>query len=224
MKDNILILKRLYRNYTSKYIKKILIGFILSMFVAGSTSVIAYLLDPAIKKIFIEKDQTLIFLIPLCIILAFATKGISLYFARMIMIGVGEDVRADVQKDMLKSLLKADTNYLEKKHTGKFISNLTLDTSMITNLISTAVLNAFKDSLTLIGLLAVMFYQNWKLSILAITMIPLATFAAKRLAKRIAKLSEQVMDKSGIFNTHLVEIFKNHKLIKTFQAEKYERE
>ncbi len=224
MKDNILILKRLYRNYTSKYIKKILIGFILSIFVAGSTSVIAYLLDPAIKKIFIEKDQTLILLIPFCIIIAFATKGISLYLARMIMIGVGEDVRADVQKDMIKSLLNADTNYLEKKHTGKFISNLTFETSMITNLISTAVLNAFKDSLTLIGLLTVMFYQNWKLSMLAIIMIPLATFAARRLAKRITKLSEQVMDKSGIFNTHLVEIFKNHKLIKTFQAEKYEKE
>ena len=224
MKENILILKRLYKNYTSKYIKKILIGFALSILVAGSTSAIAYLLDPAIKKIFIEKDQTFIFLIPMIIIIAFATKGISLYLARIIMIGVGEEVKADVQKDMLKSLITADTKYLEKKHTGKFISNLTADTAMLTNLISTAVLNSFKDSLTLIGLLSVMFYQNWKLSMLAIIMIPLATIAARSLAKRITKISEQMLDKTGIFNTHLVEIFKNHKLIKTFQTEKYEKQ
>lgn len=224
MKENILILKRLYKNYTSKYIKKILIGFALSILVAGSTSAIAYLLDPAIKKIFIEKDQTFIFLIPMIIIIAFATKGISLYLARIIMIGVGEEVKADVQKDMLKSLLTADTKYLEKKHTGKFISSLTADTAMLTNLISTAVLNSFKDSLTLIGLLSVMFYQNWKLSMLAIIMIPLATIAARTLAKRITKISGQMLDKAGIFNTHLVEIFKNHKLIKTFQAEKYEKQ
>ena len=224
MKDNISIFKRLYTDYTSKHIKNIFYSILLSIVLAGSTSLIAYLLDPAIKKIFIEKDQTLIYLIPIIIILAFATKGTSLYFAKTIMIGVAEEVKANVQKDMIKSLLAADTQFMEKKHSGKFISNLTTDVAMLTNLISTAILSVFKDSLTLIGLLGVMFYQNWKLSMFAIIMIPLASIFARSLGKRISKVSVEMLEKAGFFTTHLVELFKNHKLIKIFQNEKFEKQ
>ena len=87
------ILIRLYKNYTSKFLNRILIAGLFSILVAGSTSMIAYLLDPAIKKIFVEKDQTLIYLIPIAIILAFATKGFTLYFAKTNMIHVAENVK-----------------------------------------------------------------------------------------------------------------------------------
>jgi len=220
--ENISIIKRLYKDYTLKFIKKIIIAIALSFLVAGSTSLIAYLLDPAIKKIFIEKDQTLLFIIPLIIIFAFATKGISLYLSKAIMIGVAEEVKTNVQKDMMKALISADTKLIETKHTGKFVSNLTNDVGMLTGLISTAVLNIFKDSLTLLGLLSVMFYQNWKLSLLAIIMIPLATFSVRSLGKRITKVANEMLVKSEFFTTHLVEIFKNHRLIKIFQTEKHE--
>ena len=216
------ILKRLYFDYTRKHLKMLLISLFFSILVAGSTSSIAYLLDPAIKKIFVEKDQTLIFIIPMFIIVAFATKGLSLYIAKVLMIGVSEEVRKDMQCDMLKTLIDADTKMIDSKHTGKFISNLTNDVTHITNLVSTAILNIFKDSLTLAGLLSVMFFQNWKLSLIAIIMIPLATFAARTLGKRIGKVSIQQMQKAGELNTYLIELFKNHKLIKIFQQEKYE--
>ena len=219
---NLEIIKRLYRDYTSKYLKKILIAIFFSFFVAGSTSLIAYLLDPAIKKIFIEHDKTLLYLIPGLIIIAFATKGLCLYTSKVIMIGVSEDVKADVQKDMMKSLIAADTKFIDSSHSGKFISRLTTDTGMITMLVSTSILNLFKDSMTLAGLLGVMFFQNWKLSLIAIIMIPLASFAAKSLGKRITKTSSAMMQSAAFFTTHLLEIFKNHKLIKTFQAEKHE--
>tara|TARA_Y100000590_G_scaffold458756_1_gene614216 strand:+ start:897 stop:2639 length:1743 start_codon:yes stop_codon:yes gene_type:complete len=222
MTKNISIIKRLYKDYTLKFIHKIILAILLSLLVAGSTSLIAYLLDPAIKKIFIEKDKTLLFIIPVIIIFAFATKGISLYFSRVLMIGVAEEVKTRVQKDMMKALIAADTKLIETKHTGKFVSNLTNDVGMLTSLISTVILNIFKDSLTLIGLLGVMFYQNWKLSLLAIIMIPLASVSARALGKRITKITEEMLVKAGFFTTHLVEIFRNHKLIKIFQAEKYE--
>ena len=215
-------LKRLFFEYTKKHLKKILIALFFGLLVAGSTSSIAHLLDPAIKKIFIEKDQALIFIIPICIIIAFATKGISLYLAKVLMIGVSEEVRKDLQCDMLGNLISADTSLIDAKHTGKFISLLTNDVDHITNLISTAVLNIFKDSFTLMGLLTVMFFQNWKLSLIAIIMIPLATFAAKNLGRRIGKVSTEAQLESGFFNTHLIEIFKNHQLIKIFQQEKNE--
>ena len=217
------IIKRLFFNYTKKHINKIILSVFFALLVAGSTSAIAYLLDPAIKKIFIEKDQALIIIIPIFIIVAFAVKGFSLYVAKALMIGVSEEVRKDLQCDMLNNLVEADTKLIDGKHTGKFISNITNDVSHITNLISTAVLNIFKDSLTLIGLLIVMFFQNWKLSLVALIMIPLATFAARTLGKRIGKVATEQMLRAGILNTYLIELFKNHKLIKIFQQEKYEK-
>ena len=168
------ILKRLYNDYTKKYLKNIIISVFFTVLLAGSTSAVAYLLDPAIKQLFIEQKQSLIYLIPLLIVSAFAVKGSSLYIAKVIMIRVAEEVRKDIQIDMFDSLIKADTKLVDNKHSGKFVTNLTNDVTMITNLVSTAILNLFKDSLTLIGLLSVMFYQNWKLSIVAIIM-PLFT-------------------------------------------------
>ena len=216
------IFKRLYKDYTKKYLNKIILSVFFSILVAGSTSSIAWLLDPAIKKLFIEKDQTLIIIIPLLIIVAFTVKGSSLYFAKATMISVGEEIKKKLQVDMVKSLIKTDTQTIDKKHSGKFISNLTYDVSHITNLLSTAILTLFKDSLTLIGLLTVMFLQNWKLALVSIVMIPLASISAKTLGKRVGKVTTEAQQKSGYLTTYLVELFKNHKLIKIFQKEEYE--
>ena len=223
MKSNFQIIKRLYVDYSKNYIWKIILSGIFSLVVAGATSGIAYLLDPAIKKIFVEKDQTLILIIPGLIILAFFAKGVSLYLARHLMISVGNDIKKDMQDDMLSSLINADTIVIDDKHSGKYLNHVLNDTSHIVNLVSTTILNAFKDSLTLVGLLFVMFYQNWKLSLIAIMMIPLATLAAKSLGKRIGKVTTEAQEKSGEVTQYLMELFKNHKLIKIFQKEDYEK-
>ena len=216
------IYKRLYKDYTKKYLDKIILSALLSILVAGSTSAIAWLLDPAIKKIFIEKDQSLIIIIPLFIIIAFTTKGLSLYYAKATMISVGEEIKKKLQFDMVNTLIKTDTQIIDKKHSGKFISNLTYDVTHITALLSNTILTAFKDSLTLIGLLTVMFLQNWKLALISIIMIPLASISAKTLGKRIGKVTTEAQEKSGHLTTYLVELFKNHKLIKIFQKENLE--
>jgi len=220
---NIKIIKRLYKDYTKKHLKKIILALLLSIGVAGSTSSIAYLLDPAIKEIFINKDQKLMIVIPLLIMVAFATKGLSLYIAKVLMITVSEDVKKDVQVDMLNNLIDADTKLIDNKHSGKFISNLTNDVGHLTNFVSTGILNFFKDTFTLIGLMGVMFYQNWKLSLVAIIMIPLASFASRSLGKRITKVSFEQMEWAGVLSSYLIEVFKNHKLIKIFQKEIYEK-
>ena len=219
---NVEIYKRLYNDYSKKYLDKIILSALLSILVAGSTSAIAWLLDPAIKKIFIEKDQSLIIIIPLMIIVAFTAKGLSLYFAKATMISVGEEIKKRLQVDMVNSLIRTDTQIIDKKHSGKFISNLTYDVNHITNLLSSAILTLFKDSLTLIGLLTVMFLQNWKLAIISIIMIPLASISAKTLGKRMGKVTTEAQEKSGYLTTYLVELFKNHKLIKIFQKENME--
>ena len=217
------ILKRLFNNYTKKYLKNIIVSVFFTVLLAGSTSAVAYLLDPAIKQLFIEQKQSYLYLIPALIVAAFAVKGSSLYIAKVIMIKVAEEVRKDIQTDMFNSIIKADTKLIDNKHSGKFITNLTNDVTMITSLVSVAILNLFKDSLTLIGLLSVMFYQNWKLSIIAIIMIPLASIAAKALGKRMGKVTTQQMTEAATLNSYLIEIFKNHKLMKIFQKEEYEK-
>ena len=221
---NIDIVKRLYNDYTTKHLSKILLAILFSILVAGATSATAWLLDPAIEKIFINRDQTLIFIIPLLIILAFATKGISLYLARILMIRTAEEVKKNIQIDMLSSFIKSDTEKIEDKHSGKYISNLNFDVNQITGMLSNAVLNLFKDGLTLIGLLFVMFFQNWKLSLIALIMLPIATLTAKRLGKRIVKVATEAQEKSGDLNKYLIDLFKNHKIIKIFQRENYEYE
>ena len=214
--------KRLYQQYTKKFISKILLAALFSIIVAISTSATAWLLDPAIEKIFINKDQTLIILIPLAIIIAFAAKGISLYLAKLLMINVSEEVKKILQIDMLKSFIKADTEVIESNHSGKYISNLNFDVNQITKMLADAFLSIFKDGLTLIGLLCVMFFQNWKLSLIAIIMIPLASITSKIIGKRMSKISTQAQEKSGDLNRYLIDLFKNHKIIKIFQRENFE--
>ena len=123
--SNLETLKRLYKDYTKNFRHKILLSIFFTLLVAVSTSSIAYLLDPAIEKLFVEKNQTLLLIIPFFIVLAFSLKGASLYMARTIMIAVAEDIKAIMQSDMSRALIKADTDYMDEKHTGKFISNLT---------------------------------------------------------------------------------------------------
>jgi len=217
------IYKRLYHDYSKKFLDKILLSAFFSILVAVSTSAIAWLLDPAIKKLFVEKDQSLIIFIPLMIIIAFTTKGVTLYLAKSNMISVAEEVKKKLQFDMIDSLINADTQTIDKKHSGKFISNLTYDVTHVTNLLSSGILNLFKDSITLLGLLFVMFFQNWKLALISIIMIPLASFFSKTLGKRIGKVTTEAQEKSGFLTTYLIELFKNHKLIKIFQKEKFEK-
>ena len=216
-------LKRLYQDYTSNHITSIITAAFLSVIVAASTSAIAWLLDPAIEKIFLDKDKTLIFLIPLAIIIAFTAKGVSLYLAKILMIKVGEEIKKDIQINMLGSFIDSDTQFIDSNHTGKYISNLNFDVMQITKMLSEAFLNIFKDGLTLIGLLSVMFFQNWKLSLIAIVMIPLASITAKILGKRMGKVTTEAQEKSGDLNRYLIDIFKNHKIIKIFQREIFEK-
>ena len=216
------IIKRLYKEYVNRYLKKIFIALFFSIVIAGSTAAIALLLDPAIKKIFVEKNKEFMLLIPIAIILAFTIKGISLYLVRTMMIKVGASIEKEVRQNLLEAIINADTQVIEKKHSGKFMSNVTFDAALIIQLVSTSLLSLIKDGLTLIALLSLMFYQNWKLSLFAIIMIPLATITAKSLGKRMGKITTELQIKVGMITSYFLDILKNSKIIKTYQKEQFE--
>ena len=212
-------LKRLYSEYIKFHIKKILIALVLSIIVAGTTSGIAWLLDPAVKKIFIDQDQTFAWFIPLLIIITFSSKGLSLYFARIIIIRIGEEVAGKIKKQIANNILIADIQTLENRHSGKYISNVMHDTNQIQSLVSTSVLNLMKDSFSVVALVSLMFYQNWKLALFAILMMPLAASLARTLGRRMGKATGEASESSGQLISFLSEILKGSKMIKIYQKE-----
>ena len=216
------IIKRLYKEHVKRYLKKILLCLALSLLVAGSTAGTAWLLDPAVKKIFIDKDKTLAWLIPLGIIFTFTLKGVSLYFARLNIIKVGASIGAEFQKRIMNTILHTDIQTLDNRHSGKYISNIMYDTSQIVNLVSTGVLNLMKDSFTVIALTSLMFYQNWKLAIFAIFMMPLAAVVSRTLGKRIGKATTEASEISGKMMTYFTEVFRASRMIRIYQKEKTE--
>ncbi len=217
-----IILKRLFKEYVRKHLKRIFLALVLSIIVAGSTAGIAWLLDPAVKKIFIEKNEVFAWTIPLLIVIAFSSKGLSLYFARTNIIRIGEEVAGELQKKIATNILLSDIQTLDNRHSGKYISNVMFDTHHVRNLVSTGVLNLMKDTFSVIALVSLMFYQNWKLALFAIIMMPLAGALAKSLGKRIGKATAKAGESSGNLATFLTEIFKGSKMIRIYQKENQE--
>ena len=224
LKKVILNVKRLYKNYVKKRLWRVFAALFFSAIIAGTTSAIAWLLDPAVKKIFIDNDRTFAILIPVAIVLVFAAKGASLYWARNLILVLGYRVIEEIQGQMAKHVLLSDTQNLESKHSGRYIASFMYDVAQIQTLISTGVLNLMKDTLTLLTLLVVMFYQNWKLALFSMLIMPLAAFFAKSLGKRMGKATTAGAESTASFTTLLTEILKGSKIIKIYQREKIEEE
>ena len=216
------ILLRLYHSYIKKYFRKLIISLLLSIGVAGCTATIAWLLDPAIEKMFIEQDKSVMLLIPIAIVFAFAGKGLSLYLARVVLIKVGSNIVTTIQKQLASTILKSDIHTLESKHSGQYISHIMFDVGQVNALVANGVLNLMKDSLTLIVLISLMFYQNWKLAFFALLMMPLAAFVAKSLGKRIGKATKESIILNASLISYLSEMLKGSRMIKIFQQEKFE--
>ena len=220
--NKIELIKRIFKTQVKKYVSQILIIFLFIIISAVSTSAVAWLLDPAIKKIFIEKNKTLLLIIPSLIILAFLIKSISIYIIRIKTIKISFNITKNIQILMADKILRSDTSFLISKHSGKFISNFTNDTQTLLNVINGIAISAVKEFFTLIALIALMFYQNWKLSLLALIMIPVAAFFSKKFGKRMGKFVNQSLQASEIFTKFLSEILKATSVIKIFQKEDVE--
>ena len=219
IKKNLL---RLYKSYVKKHFSKLLLALFLSFGVAGGTAAIAWLLDPAIKKIFIEQDTSMLVIIPFAIVLSFSTKAFSLYFARYILIKIGNEVVKTLQKELSSCVLKSDINTIESKHSGKYLAHFFYDVGQVSQFVSAGILNLMKDSLTLIVLVTLMFYQNWKLALFAMIMMPLAAFVAKSLGKRMGKAVSESAKIEGNLTAYLTELLKGTRMIRIFQQEKFE--
>ena len=222
MKEKIKLISRIFRTQVKRYFSQVIVIFIFIIVSALATTAVAWLLDPAIKKIFIEKNKLLLFIIPALIVIAFIIKSISIYLIKIKTIKISYNITKNIQILMASKILKSDTAFLSSKHSGKFISNFTNDTGTLLFVINGIAISAIKEFFTLIALLGLMFYQNWKLSLLAIIMIPVAAYFSKRFGKKMGKYVNQSLIASEIFTKYLSEILKSTSVIKIFQKENYE--
>ena len=216
------LVKRIFKTQVKRYIPELSLTFLFIILTSLTTAATAWLLDPAIKEIFINKNTKMLYLIPLAIILTFLLKSISIYGTRIITIKVGIKIITNIEILMAKKFLLSDVAHITKKHSSKYLSNFTKDTGLLFAVLTGVVVSFFKETITLIALLGLMFYHDWQLSLLAITMIPVAAFSSKNIGKKMGKKTLINLEASDKFLKFLSELIKGSWLIKIYQKEEDE--
>ena len=220
--SNFQILSRLFRESIRPQILKLSISFVFMIIIALATGATAWLLDPAIDKIFIEKDATMIWLIPLGVIGILLIKGTATFIQVSILTEVGQKIVADTQIKMFSKITYADLGWLQDKHSGKFISNFLYDVNLLEGAVSGSLASGFRNLLTLICLLGVMFYQDWELALIAMIALPLVGYLSSKLAKRMKKAATGTQAETGILAMLLSENLDGTRIVKAYQQEESE--
>ncbi len=216
------LVNRIFKTQVKKYIPELSITFIFIVLTSLTTAATAWLLDPAIKEIFENKNKQMLYLIPLAIVFTFIIKAFSIYGTRIITIKVGIKIIKNIQTLMAQKFLLSDISYITKKHSGKYLSNFTNDTTILFTVLIGVVVTLFKETFTLIALLTLMFYHDWQLSLLAMIMIPVAAISSKNIGKKMGKKVHVSLEASDKFMKFLSEIIKGSWLIKIYQKEEDE--
>jgi subfamily B ATP-binding cassette protein MsbA len=191
---------------------------------AITTAASAWLLDPAIKEIFINQNKTMLYVVPLAIIMVFTLKGFSSFAVRLVTVKISMKILENIQILMSKKILESDISFIIGKHSGKFISNFINDTQTLLITISGIVISSVKEILTLLALIALMFYHDWQLSLLALAIIPLAAYFSKKFGKNMGKKTSISLEATDNLSKFLSEIIRGSWLVKIYQREKYEHE
>jgi subfamily B ATP-binding cassette protein MsbA len=216
------LIKRVFKSQVKKYIPELFLAFIFIILTSITTAVTAWLLDPAIKEIFENKNNTMLYIIPVAIVFTFVLKAFSIYGTRIVTIKVGIKIIKNIQTLMAQKFLLSDISHITKKHSGKYLSNFTNDTNVLFLVLTGVVVTLFKETFTLIALLGLMFYHDWQLSLLAILMIPITVVSSKNIGKKMGKKVNLSLEASDKFMKFLSELIKGSWLIKIYQKEQEE--
>ena len=218
------ILKRLFRDSIKPYSLRLFSSLFFMVIIALCTGATAWLLDPAIDKIFLDKDESMLLLIPIAIILTLLIKSIATFIQIVLLNGVAQNVIADTQIKLFKKIINADLAWLHKVHSAKIISNFLYDVTLLQDAVSSSLANGVKDVLTLICLLGVMYYQDWQLATISIIAFPLVGILTRRLGKRIKKASTESQEETGTLASILSENLDGTRIVKAYQQEDEEIE
>lgn len=213
------LLYRIFQNYIRKHNKKLFISFFCMIIVSATTAINAWMMQPVLDDIFIKKDERLILIIPLVILLIAILKGFSSYFQSILMSFIGYKIVADLQNDMFRTLLKCDISYFSKTNSGTLISRFLADVGALSRGVHNVVINIIKDFFTLVFLVGVLFYHNSNLALISLFVFPIAIYPISRIGKRLRKISKSTQIGFGILTKRLSESLQGIKTIKSFNAE-----
>ena len=216
------LVKRIFRTQVKRYIPELSLTILFMIITSITTAATAWLLDPAIKEIFENKNMKMLYLIPLAIVLTFVIKAFAIYGTKVVTLKVGIKVIKNIQTLMTKKFLLSDISHISKKHSGTYLSNFINDVGVLYGVLTGVVVTFFKETLTLIALIGLMFYHDWQLSLLAITMIPIAALSSRNIGKKMGKKVNLSLEASDKFMKFLSEMIKGSWLIKIYQKEAYE--
>ena len=218
------LLLRIFNNYIRKHSQKIFIAVICMIIVSATTAINAWMMQPVLDDIFINKDKSLILIIPLAILIIAIIKGISSYIQSILMSFVSYKIVANLQNHMFESLIKCDISFFSKTNSGTLISRFLADVGALSKGVHNLIINIIKDFFTLLFLIGVLFYHDPKLALISLLIFPLAIYPISRIGKRLRKISKNTQIGFGMLTKRLTESLQGIKTIKSFNAEQIERE
>jgi subfamily B ATP-binding cassette protein MsbA len=213
--------KRLLQ-FVKPYRRKLILAMICMVSVAICTAGSAWLVQPAMDKIFIDKSMQMLFIIPLLIVGLYLVKGIFFYGQSYLMNYVGQRIVADLREKLYHHLQYLSLSFFTKTSTGILISRLTNDVALIQGAVSSALTSILRDSFTIIALTAVVFYRDWKLACIAIIILPLAAIPIVKFGKKLRKFSIKGQVRMGFITSLLQETISGNRIVKAFTMEDYE--
>ena len=216
------LLKRLFSNYVKKHQVKLIISIFCMIIVAASTAINAWMMQPVLDEIFINKNQKLIIIIPIAIFVIAIIKGTASYFQSILMSYVGYKLVADIQNQMFSAAVRCDLSYYNQINSGTIVSRFIADVGALSRGVHNVIINIVKDFLTFIFLLGVMFYHDAKLAIIALFVFPVAIYPIRKIGKRLRKISKNTQVGFGLLTSKLSESFSAIKTIKAFNSENFE--
>ena len=201
---------------------RLLLAGLCMVLAAGATAALAYLMEPVLDQIFLEKDRTLLVVVPVAVILITLIKGAATYGQAVLMAFVGQRVIADLQSQTFAHILRFDLAFFQDTASGRLISRLTNDVNMMRNAVANALTGMVRDSLTLLFLIGVMFEKDWKLALIACVVFPIAVYPIAKLGRRMRKVSTSALNALGLFTARLNETFQGARHVKAYNREAYE--
>ncbi len=216
------LLKRLLKKYVKKHYFKLFLALFCMVIVSASTAIHAWIMQPVLDEIFLEKNAQMLIILPVAILVISVSKGAASYFQSILMNFIGFRIVADVQSEMFKSIMKCDLSFFNETNSGTLISRFISDVGSLTRGVHNVLTNIAKDFLTIFFLVSVMFYHDWKLAMIAFIVFPISIFPIVKIGKRIRKISTQTQVGFGDLTSRLNQVFSGIKTIKSFNTQKFE--
>jgi subfamily B ATP-binding cassette protein MsbA len=218
------LVRRLAGEFLRPHVGRLAVALACMAVVAATTAANAWLMEPVLDRIFMDKERQLLWIIAGAVLGLAITKGAATYFQSVLMTEIGQRVVADIQRALFARLMRADLAFFQANPTGTLVSRFVNDANLLRQASSTVLVGLGKDALTVLALVTLMFWQDWLLALISFVVFPLAVRPVLRIGKRMRRVSANTQVELGQFTTLLDQTFQGARHVKAYGMEAYETE